>query len=242
MAVSLVGNGDFAQTAPERFITNAWDMDRLIVPFRGWHENLEDFIASNSDWDASDIDDNFFLFEIGNADTKRFPTVELTYLGKREGTLPQDKSIQQQSVQQVRYVGYASPSMTPLASGYIAVDPGTPPEFVGTVTLDVTYTALAKGIITWARDDDSLDITDIGDSIGFDGEINIDYSSREVTMTLDNWPPDWPVIDPSDESAVEGLLFLDTVTTGDIEELVPGEYFRATAMVQSLLLPDPPTA
>ncbi len=181
-----------------------------------------------------------FLLEISNAEIRRFPTVELSYIGKREGTLPQDKSIQQQSVQQVRYVGYADTSFSPLASGYIAPDAGTPPEEIGTLTLDITYTALAKGIVTWARDDSTLDITDIGDSIGFVGEVDIDYTARQVTMTLENWPGDWPVIDPSDESTIESLLFLDTVITGDIEELVPGEYFRATVMVQSILFPDPP--
>ncbi len=237
--IVLVGNGSFQQTAPARYITNAWELDRLIVPFRGFELQRENFISGLEDWQSSELDPDMFLSEITNDDNKIWPTVTQTYLGKRGGVLPPNRRIQQRSIQQVRYISYSKPGDP--ATGYAQQPAGTDPRFIGTFTLDVTYAALTKGLIVWARDDSELDVGDIGDSIGFPGEVYID----RVVGIWENWHAayfDFSVyqgvtlvdIDPY------GLFFLDTVISGDIEEVVPDQYFKANSMVNSLLFPDPP--
>jgi len=234
MSRTFQGNTSWEQATRERWLRSGWELDRLIVAWQGDDENFEDFIGQFSLWDASDIDGDMFLETDPNDDDRNFPTVELVYIGKRGGELPPDRPLQQRSAQQVRYIGYATDPSDP-ATGFDAVPPGTDPQDVGTFTLEVTYAALAKGIVTWARDDSELDIGDIGDSLNFEGEVAVSH----WYATWDNWPTQR--FDLSNPDAwVEELFFLDTLATGDIEALVPDEYFKASVMVNSVLYPDPP--
>ena len=242
MAIIILGQGQYQQSAPERWQASMWDLDRLVVPFRGAEVNRRAFISQFENFEPSDLDGNMFLDEVVNMDdSKNFPTVQAIYQGKRNGVLPPNKKVQQRSIQQVRYVAYSVPGDP--ASGYRQPPTLTGPTaaLIGTFTLDVTYAALAKGLIVWARDDSELDVGDIGDSIGFDGEIFID----RAVGTWENWHTDFFDVDSlagltetGDDAS--GLFFLDTIISGDIEEVVSEQYFKATAMVNSLLFPDPP--
>jgi len=242
MAIVIIGQGQYQQSAPERWQASMWDLDRLVVPFRGAEVNRRAFIAQFSNFEPSDLDGDMFLDEVVNMDdSKNFPTVQAIYQGKRGGVLPPDKKIQQRSIQQVRYLSYAIPGDP--ATGYKQPPVITGPlaSAIGTFTLDVTYAALAKGIISWARDDSELDVGDLGDSINFNGEIYID----RAVATWENWSADHFDVDSlagiteTDEDG-SGLFFLDTIISGDIEEVVSEQYFKATAMVNSILFPDPP--
>lgn len=237
MSRTYRGSVDWIQNAPERWLPNGWELDRLVVPMQGSDDQWQAFLAGLTLWDASELDPDLFLESFPNDSDRNFPTTELIYIGKKGGVLPPDRRLQQRSVQQVRYIGFITDSNdTAGGFGYNTVPPGTDPALIGTFTLDVTYAALAKGLIVWARDDSELDIGDIGDSIGFEGEVAISH----CTATWDNWPPDQRV-DINNNDIVLQLFFLDTIASGDIEELVPDQYFKATAIVNSILYPDPPS-
>lgn len=229
MAVNFVGNTDYEQSAPERWFPNGWELDRLIVPFQGDATQFDVFVDGLTLWNPSDIDSDMYLADYVSDGDRVFPTVELIYLGKKGGHLPPDKALEGLSVQQVRYVSYATDPSDP-AEGYDAIPPGTSPEDVGTFTLDVTYMSSSEGVVTW--DIETIDIQAVADALGFDGDFTI---SHWIAL-WENWPTDR--VDLSADFSY--LFFLDTVASGEMEEMVPNSYYRASLMVNSVLFPDPP--
>ncbi len=231
MAVTFIGNTDYEQAAPERWFPNGWELDRLIVPMQGGANQYSDFIDGLVLWEPSDVNGNMYLADWISDGDRVFPTVELIYLGKKDGAdgLPPDRIVTSLSVQQVRYVSFATDPSDP-AEGYDGVPAGTPPEDIGTFTLDVTYMAFNQGLIHW--DIEEMDLHDVGDSVLFDG----DWLISHWIALWENWPTGR--VDLSGDFT--DLFFLDTVTTGDQEEMVPAQYFRASVMVNSVVFPDPP--
>jgi hypothetical protein len=88
MAIINIGNHDFEPTGPVAWYPNGWELDRLIVPMRGSVANEAAYIASLVLWAVSDIDSNMFLASWDSDHHPQFPTVRLTYIGKKGGTLP----------------------------------------------------------------------------------------------------------------------------------------------------------
>lgn len=85
MGLSTFGVLGFRQSGPARWHPSGWDLDRLIVPYDGYKDNLDTFVAGLSMWSASSLNGNMFLADYSIDSDKRWPSVDLIYHGKRNG-------------------------------------------------------------------------------------------------------------------------------------------------------------
>jgi hypothetical protein len=88
MGLLFTGNYGFNQSGVPKWQDSTWDLDQLVVPYRGSVEELEAFLSAHSISEASSVDSNMFLIQKPTDEHKQFPTVSLTYQGKRGGVLP----------------------------------------------------------------------------------------------------------------------------------------------------------
>lgn len=130
MALTFPGNTNFEQSEPAQWQPSGWDLDRLVVPFRGDVDQLEAYLtaASSSRWSASALDGAMFLESWANDGHKQFPTVSLTYLGRKGGSLPPTKRQRGKTVQQSSFS-----------------------SFTGKTEANVTYLAPTSTSVIWSR-------------------------------------------------------------------------------------------
>lgn len=88
MSLIFSGASSFAISGNIKWIPSTWDLDQLIIPYRGKVTDLDAFLIAHPIGEASSIDGNMFLIQAPSDDHKQFPTVNLIYQGKRNGVLP----------------------------------------------------------------------------------------------------------------------------------------------------------
>lgn len=85
MALTYFGVSTFTQIAPARWSLSDHGLDTLIVPMDGPASGLEAYLTTLVKWHASAIDPDMFFSRASTDDAKRYPGVELIYIGCRGG-------------------------------------------------------------------------------------------------------------------------------------------------------------
>lgn len=88
MAILFEGDSDYKISGPPEWSPSTFDLDQLIIPYRGRYSQLETFLSAHTPGEVSPIDVNMFLMQRLPDDHKQFPTVRMMYSGKRGGVLP----------------------------------------------------------------------------------------------------------------------------------------------------------
>jgi len=102
MALTFFGVTEFRQSGSPQWQQSLWELDSLTIPYSGSIENLNDFLDDLEKGQASPIDDNMLLVDWRISDqNKQWPTVDLIYLGKKNGILPPGKNGTGNAVQTV---------------------------------------------------------------------------------------------------------------------------------------------
>jgi len=221
MGLIFTGNDDFEVAGPKRWHRDGWELDRLVIPWRGSVEDLEDFLDSHPIWEQSDVDTNMYLADYPSDDHKQFPTVSLTYIGKRGGALPPDRTELTSSIQQTSGIAFSDAFILTF---------GLPPHW----TAKITYTSQVTRFTTWSRTPPNFDqIT---------APVPPDIAPADIASLVVGgvdysvWIPAQPYY----EQIVEWVLqwFQQrTVKYTSYQEVVPGQYYRANVTQQLLLLP-----
>lgn len=199
MSLINIGNHDFEQVGSVRWQPNGWDLDRLIVPMQGSAENLAAFIAGLTMWDASDIDSNMFLSDWVSDGHPQFPTVDLIYLGCKDGAAKPVKYDKEVALQTVSY----SQSI----------------DDVGSYQIDVQYNApVITGTQIVSVEDDYPSVSDPLDSR------EIVYWTAGALSTVNPGSVTQEILDD-----LIDYIFSDLVIERPrSEELVPGQYWRVS--------------
>lgn len=217
MALTYIGETEFAQSGPPQWQQSAWDLDTLIIPYSGSQPNLDSFLNSLEKGSPADIDGDMFLMDWRISGTKVYPQVDLVYSGKKNGELPQAKRESNSAVQ-------SSSSATSSA-----IFPA-----VATQPVTVTYYAPTNSISYYSRtliEDPTLilrpgDPASIADTDIITWAINAEQpgsSLPEIVAWLLN------------NAFVQGLI--STVQT---EEIVPLQYYRIQKRKTRTLFPYAP--
>jgi hypothetical protein len=218
----FVGDSSFKQNGTPRWLVNGWELDRCIVPWRGSIDALNGFINGLTMWSAaSTVDSNMFLESYPIDEHKQFPTVNLTFLGKRHGRLPPDRHEAASSIQQTSGIVFSD--------AYI-LSFGLPPHW----TARVTYISPTSRFVTWSRTPPNFDSISAPapPEITSDNIVSLVLGGVDYTL--------WPAAAANYGGIVDWVLrwFMqrDARYTSS-QELVPGQYFRAEVTTQTLLLP-----
>lgn len=186
MGINFRGDHGFESVGTPRWIPNGWELDRLIVPMKGAYSKLNAYLASLTMWAPSTIDSNMFLSDFPVDGDPIWPTVDLTYIGKRNGKLPPDKHSNGQTIQQA-----SSP-----------------------VLYEVTYVGPTTTLVRFSRN--AIDTAVVGPP----APPNAKGIFVNVVGAI-------PVFDDAAIATIISNSFKQrAVTTGNSEELVPGEYYR----------------
>jgi hypothetical protein len=221
MALDFVGDASWDRAGPNRWHCNGWELDRLIVPMRGSIEGQDAYISGLTRWGAADDDDDMFLSDFPSDDHKQFPTLSLTYLGRRNGVMPPDRNELTSSLQQVTGIAFSD--------AYILTF-GLPPHWQA----KITYMSPVLRFTKWTRTTPDFDqITPPTPPTITRSDIaslvvgGIDYSV-------------WQAAAPYYDQIVTWVLQWFAQRTARYtswREDVPGQYFRAVVTQQVLLLP-----
>jgi hypothetical protein len=204
VALTALGVTAFSQIGPAKWHTDAWELDRLVIPYDGYITGLEAFLSSNPQWSSSSVDGNMLLSNRTVSEDKRYPKVDLIYLGKRNGILPPARNGSGYTIQQVRFTSF---------------------DFKDTdgLWINLTYIAPTSSKTVWSRTP-----VDIG-TIGAIAPANV----TGVWFTAEKVGSSHTV--PTNIGAAMGYFSQRLSTTGDSEEMVPGQYYRGTQTKQNLL-------
>lgn len=219
--IIYVGDAEWKSAGQPRWQLDGWELDRVVVPFSGKVTLLESFLSGKSVWQAWDRDSNMYLQDLPQDDHLRFPTVNLTYIGKRGGTLPPDRNSATSSLQQVSGVVFSN--------SYILTF-GLPPHWEARIT----YISNMTRFVTWTTSIPDFDAitapappgltTDDIVSLVIGG---IDYSVWGAVAANYGGIVQW----------VLGWFQQRTARFTEYQEMVPGKYYRAQVTTQVLLLP-----
>src|SRR5215469_16387033 len=153
MAVDFRGDDSWKQNSVPRWQPNGWQLDKVTVPWRGSITGRAAFLASLVQWQqwtgfdsqGSAVDGNMYLEAFPQDDHQRFPTISLTYTGKRNGRLPPDKHESSSSIQQSTGIVFSN--------AYILTF-GLPPHWQA----KITYTSAIARKIVWTRTTPNFDV------------------------------------------------------------------------------------
>lgn len=206
MSLLNPGNDAFAQVGSVRWSPNGWELDRLTEPWQGSHANLAAFIAGLSMWQASATDGNMYLEDWTSNGDPVHPTVDLIFIGKKGGALPPARARDSQGIQEAQYVSFE-----------YSEDDG--------LRISITYKAPSTNKVLW--DNSPLVIDSIGAATPDDCEV-LAFSAEAYGSYV-------PVIPTT---LAEALAYFSqfTTSTGDNEEVVPGQYYRGTQTKQNSLI------
>lgn len=176
MSINFRGDHGFKPVGTPRWYPSGWELDQLVVPMQGAHSKLNAYLESLIMWTPSTIDGNMFLSDWSSNGDQVFPTVDLTYIGKKKGRLPPDKHSTGRTVQQASIVG--------------------------------KYIGPTSSLVRFSRD--AIDISVV--------------SPAEPANVIPAGPPEFRA---ANQSLINQFFKQYSITTGENEELVPGEYYRA---------------
>ena len=200
MSLLFPGDTDFEQSGPPEWQPNGWDLDRLILPYRGDVDQLNTFVASLTMWSASLLDSNMFLESFPNDGHQQFPTVRVSFIGKQGGTLPPDKNTTGETVQTASFTSYS-----------------------GKTRVNITYLAPSSTKRTWSRT--PIDVSTVSPAAP--------AAATVIAGTFHTEDSEYTA--PANEAGYLAFFTAVPVTTGECEELVPGEYYVATRVKQNML-------
>lgn len=217
----FVGDSSWKQAGAERWMANGWELDRVVIPFRGDIDGLKTFLDGMTLWSPWDSDGNMFLENYPQDEHKQFPTVNLTFLGKRAGKLPPDRHELSSSIQQASGIVFSD--------AYILTF-GLPPHW----TARLTYISATSRVVTWSREVPNFDgiSPPAPPALTADDIVSLVMGGVDYTV--------WPVAAANYAGIVAWVLrwFMQrTARYTSSQELVPGEYYRAEVTEQILLLP-----
>lgn len=156
MALTYKGVSTFAQCGPPKWSFDSWGLDRMTVPFSGPEPARAAFIGGLSAFHSSPLNGSMFFDSIASNDNKFYPTIDLIYIGKRDGGVPPDRHEADKTIQQARYV-------------------------FGNVSVDLTYMAPSSSIFHWSRQ--TIDTSTISPPTPLD-VIGIQYVARLSDASL----------------------------------------------------------
>jgi hypothetical protein len=93
MAIRYPGGYPFEQRGTPQYFFGGWDLDRLVIPYRGKRPDLDAFLAGvvAAEWAPSQLNPNMFLSGYSVGTDKVAPEVQLVYSGKKSGQRTLDK-------------------------------------------------------------------------------------------------------------------------------------------------------
>lgn len=220
------GNSDWKQAGSPRWYPNVWELDRVVVPVQGRVTALNAFMNSIKLGLPWSEDRNMFLMEYPMDDHKQFPTLNLTFSGKRGGVLPPDKSDKSSSIAQVSGIMQETIFFTGGLAGFAIIRQ----------QVNITYMSPVTKLTVFTRDEfhfsdaiaevqpPALDATNIISLVI--GQIDEAFFSSLV-------PEDY-------NRLIETVLvnfFQRNARFVQSQEVVPGQYWRTTITNQTLLFP-----
>lgn len=219
MAVGFSGDSDWKVSGPWRWHRDGWDMDRLIIPVRG---DIDQFDSTNNQLNLwGTFDGQMFLSDYPSDDHKQFPTISLTFIGKKGGVLPPPRNTADSSIQQTSGIVFSD--------AYILTF-GLPPHW----TAKITYTAPVSRYVVFSRTPPNFDeiSAPVPPEIGPADIASLVIGGIDYSV--------WTVAAPQYDRIVSWVLrwFAQrSVKYTSYQELVPNQYYRATVTQQKLLLP-----
>lgn len=226
MGLVFVGDTDFKLTNKPVWNTDQWELDRLIMSMQGGVDKLDAYLDSleSEMGTASDIDSNMFLTGYTQDKHPRWPTVELTYTGKKGGNLPPDRDELFTSEQQTSGI---TQEFEFIFIGGI---------FVSKQQGNLTYIAPTTRRTVWSRtpiDQTTLSAPEPPDI----------QAAQVVSLILNDL--DYAFISGLDPDALAALID-QTLQNGfrqrtseypDSQEVVSGQYYRGVLTKQKKLYP-----
>jgi hypothetical protein len=240
MPLIYAGDTDFSQIGPAKWGKSGWGMESLRLRYKGSRDDLDTFLATLANWDASGIDSHMFLESYDNDDHPIEPTVDLSYIGRRGGTLPPVQTTQGFSLQTASQVIEGE---DPLQLEVLYRSPNTVMSWIGTSDA-LTYSGFSNPadlVIVQRRVNGHIPLAfRYGDAVR--NSVSYGLATAEQRSRIDDWLAS---LAGAIEAAQDRFVTLfnrsftqDTVITGfTSEELVPGEYYQNSTTTAVLLNP-----
>jgi hypothetical protein len=239
MALTALGITSFNQILPPRWDTDSWGLDRLTLTYDGYVTGLATFVNSYTQWESNSVDSNMYLSQIAVGSDKRYPKVELIYIGKRGGIMPPVRMEHGNSLETSSYndgesqleILYRAPHtvQTWIAandamahSGFLSPDqPSVVMRRVdGHIPVVYRYAEAIRNSIGYAQADDKT-------RKRIDAYLNsaavssaVDAAKRRITAMFNR-----------------SFTQDDQVTNFSAAELVPGRYWQCSSTTSRLLVP-----
>lgn len=163
MALTYIGETEFAQSGPPQWQQSVWDLDTLTIPYSGSQPNLDSFLNSLEKGSPADIDGDMYLMDWRISGTKAYPQVDLVYSGKKNGDLPPAKHSSGSSVQSASSSRSSTSILTtsPVSIQFYA--PTSTLEYISTSpgTIAAPAPSGSPALITWTVGDTTLSISDV---------------------------------------------------------------------------------
>jgi hypothetical protein len=112
MGLYISGDGSFQQSGPPQWRRSLWELDQLMIPYRGSIDLLDTFLNAHSVGEESPIDASMLLTQMTPDNHPQFPTVELVYLGRKNGNLPPQRHDTEDSVGSASSMRSATQTLT----------------------------------------------------------------------------------------------------------------------------------
>lgn len=213
MALTYIGETEFVQSGPPQWQQSAWDLDTLTIPYSGPQPNLDSFLSHLEKGSPADIDADMFLMDWRISGTKAYPQVDLVYSGKKNGDLPPAKHESSSAVQS------SSSATSSAIFPAVATQPVTVTYYAPTNSINLYSTSNT----TATEPDDPAAVADT-DIITW--AINTEQPGSSLPAIVS-----WLL----NNAFVQGLI-----STSQVEEIVPGQYYRIQKRKTRTLFPYAP--
>jgi hypothetical protein len=211
ISFSGIGGTDWAMCGLPAWQIDNWGIDKLIVPMRGSRRTRDTFLQSLQPWLPYPGDpNNMFLADIvGEAvDGENFVKMNVVFQGKRGGVLPNIRESLGEQIQQIS------------ARSVYNINH----------TIGVWYISKTSEQTLWSRQPIDLSLVNPLQPAAID---SMWVTETDVVL----WPGTFQAFQTIIDARVSAMFVARVVWTGQAEEVISGQYYRATKTLHNLLFP-----
>lgn len=238
MPISYTNDTDFIEIGPPKWGKGGWGLDSLRLKYQGGRAELDAFLASLVDWEPSALDGGMYLDTFANDDDPVQPTVDVSYIGRRGGVLPEVQTKQGFTLQ--------TASFQDSGDGALQLDvlyrsPNTSMSWIGTSDA-MTYSGFTNPgeiVVVQRRVNGHLPILfRYADAVR--NSLAYARATDEQRARIDAFLEDnQGLIDAAADRLIaffNSLFITNTIVTDfTAVELVPGEYYQCTSTTSEIL-------